>query len=148
LTGQSLGEIQDCSELYGFGRGIAAALVEVMPDKQQLPPTPPIDPAVIWWGPNYQDAARDHGPRIDYLAPNPYARSKSGNGMAVASLLCGLVGLLLFGIILGPLAIIFGAIAIGAANKNGGGKGMAIAGLLLGCVDLLVLLVFLAMVMK
>jgi len=88
---------------------------------------------------------------MDPQAPNPYAPPpKTGNGMAAASLICGIVGLLLFGIILGPLAIIFGAIGLGNANKNpiGAGKGMAIAGLVLGVVDLLVVLVFLGMFMR
>ena len=66
--------------------------------------------------------------------------------MAIASLVCGLVGLLIFGFVLGPLAIIFGAVGIGKANKLGGkGKGMAIAGLIIGAVDVLLIIVFLAL---
>jgi hypothetical protein len=72
-----------------------------------------------------------------------------GNGLAVASLVCGLVGLIFFGVILGPLAIIFGAIGIGKANQIGGkGKGLAIAGLVIGVVDLLVFFVVFALVFK
>jgi hypothetical protein len=88
---------------------------------------------------------------MDPQAPNPYMQQQPrGNALAVASLICGLVGLLLFGIILGPLAIIFGAIGLSNANKNpiGAGKGAAIAGLVLGCVDLLIVFVFIGLVMR
>jgi hypothetical protein len=68
--------------------------------------------------------------------------------MAVASLVVGLIGLLIFGVVMGILAIIFGAVGIGKANKLGGkGKGMAIAGLILGIVDILAWIVILAAVM-
>jgi hypothetical protein len=70
-----------------------------------------------------------------------------GNGMAVAALVVGLIGLLLFGVVMGILAIIFGAIGIGKANALGGkGKGMAIAGLILGVVDILAWIIILATV--
>ena len=72
---------------------------------------------------------------------------KQGNGMAVAALVCGLVGLVLFGILLGLLAIIFGSIGIGTANKRGGaGKGMAIAGLILGCVDMILFIAIIGII--
>ena len=38
--------------------------------------------------------------------------------MAVASMYCGVIGIVLFGIILGPLAIIFGRIAIKRIDEN------------------------------
>lgn len=53
---------------------------------------------------------------------------RSTNGFAIASLVCGLVGL-------GILAIVFGAIALSQTNREPerwSGKGMAIAGLVLG----------------
>jgi hypothetical protein len=67
----------------------------------------------------------------------------SGTGFAIASLICGLAGLLLFSIILGPLAIIFGAVGIAKANANpiGAGKGMAVAGLVFGVIDLVLFFV-------
>jgi hypothetical protein len=70
---------------------------------------------------------------------------QGGNGMAVASLVLGLIGLLILGPLMGILAIIFGGLGIGKANRLGGkGKGMAIAGLVLGIVDILVFLVIIA----
>jgi len=62
------------------------------------------------------------------------------NGKATASLVLGLVGLLLFGIILGILAIIFASIAKREINESPRGTfrngGSATAGLVLGIVDL------------
>jgi hypothetical protein len=57
------------------------------------------------------------------------------NGLAIASLVLGLVWVYWIGSI---LAIVFGAIAIKQINQSRGwqtGKGMAIAGLVLGIVE-------------
>src|SRR4030043_388958 len=70
------------------------------------------------------------------------------SGMAVASLVLGLVGLF----VIPPssiLAIIFGAVAMNQTNKNPNlkGKGMALAGLVLGIVAIVfwvILIVILA----
>lgn len=64
----------------------------------------------------------------------------TGNGMAIAALTCGLVGLALawvpvlfvLGAVLAVLAITFGAIALGRARARGHGRGFAIAGLVTG----------------
>ena len=63
---------------------------------------------------------------------------KKRSGLAVASLVCSLVGVLLVGVVLGPLGIILGGVAISNVNQNPrgyGGKGMALAGLIIGIVD-------------
>lgn len=63
----------------------------------------------------------------------PYgAPASRGGGKAVWSLVCGIVGLLCFGIILGPVAIVLGR----AAQREGRPGGMARAGEILGYVDL------------
>ncbi|MFJ6698880.1 DUF4190 domain-containing protein [Streptomyces sp. NPDC091272] len=67
--------------------------------------------------------------------------TRSGtNGLAVAGLVCGIIGLFLFNIILGPLALIFGIIAY----KQTGGSGMSKAAIALGIVDLVVFGILLA----
>lgn len=55
-----------------------------------------------------------------YNTPGGYpgGQPQAGNGLAIAGLVCGIVGLLIFNIILGPLAIIFGAIGLSRANKG------------------------------
>ncbi|MFF1549176.1 DUF4190 domain-containing protein [Streptomyces sp. NPDC058291] len=65
------------------------------------------------------------------------------NGFAVASLSCGIIGLFLLNIVLGPLAIIFGAVARRQAGVRSG-AGMAKAGIILGIVDVVLWLVLLA----
>ncbi|MET9112028.1 DUF4190 domain-containing protein [Streptomyces zhihengii] len=68
--------------------------------------------------------------------------ARSGtSGLAVASLVCGIIGLLFFNVILGPLAIVFGAVAL--RQSRGGGAGMAKAGIALGIVDLVIFTVLL-----
>ena len=62
-----------------------------------------------------------------------------GKGMSVAALVCGIVGLFFGGLILGPLAIVFGAIGM-----KRDGRGMAIAGLVCGIVATLFSLLILA----
>ncbi|MFJ9741214.1 DUF4190 domain-containing protein [Streptomyces sp. NPDC101166] len=65
------------------------------------------------------------------------------NGMAIASLCCGIVGLFLLNIVLGPLAIVFGSVALRQAGTRNG-AGMAKAGIVLGVVDVVLWLVLLA----
>jgi hypothetical protein len=62
------------------------------------------------------------------------------NGLAVASLICGIVGLLIFNVILGPVAIVLGAGGRRQAPAKGG-AGMAKAGIVLGVIDLVLFLV-------
>ncbi|GMQ56047.1 hypothetical protein AN1V17_04390 [Vallitalea sediminicola] len=64
-------------------------------------------------------------------------------GLSVASMVCGIVGIVFFcfwylSIILAVLAIIFGAIFLNAnkENEDKTGRGMAIAGLILGIITI------------
>ena len=72
--------------------------------------------------------------RTDTGAATPAAGS---NGLAIAGLVCGLVGALFFSVILGPLAIIFGGIGWSRANRGARHRGMAIAAVILGVIDLI-----------
>lgn len=73
--------------------------------------------------------------------------TSQGNGMAVAGFVCSLVGLFLFGIILGPLGIVFSAIGLSKAKKEGRPlRGLALAGLILGIVATLGWLIVIAAV--
>lgn len=59
------------------------------------------------------------------------------SGMAIASLVLGIVGFVFFPFVPSVLAIIFGVIGINQVNSSKGaigGKGMAVAGLVLGIV--------------
>lgn len=66
-------------------------------------------------------------------APPPPAR---GNGAAVGSLICGLLGCLPY--ITGVFAVILGIVGIRKTRRPGvGGRGMAIAGLVLGLISII-----------
>ena len=75
--------------------------------------------------------------------PPGYGYGEAGparnDGKAVASLVCGLVGLVLAGIILGIVAIVLGVQSRKAIDASAGqlkGRGMATAGLVLGIIDI------------
>lgn len=58
------------------------------------------------------------------------------NGMALAGFICGFAGLFFFGVILGPLAVVFSVIGLNKAKREGRPlRGLAIAGLILGIVS-------------
>lgn len=73
------------------------------------------------------------------------------SGLAIASMVCGILSLVffwvpLFGFLLGIIAIIFGAVAIRQIGRepNLGGRGMAIAGLVCGIVGVAGWVIFIA----
>lgn len=78
-----------------------------------------------------------------YTGSEPATRSGS-NGLAIAALVCGIIGLFLFNFILGPLAIIFGGIGVSRANRGAGHRGMSWAGVVLGIIDILLFAVLIA----
>ncbi|MFF9488562.1 DUF4190 domain-containing protein [Streptomyces sp. NPDC014676] len=61
------------------------------------------------------------------------------DGMAVASFVLGLLGLLVLNVVLGPTAIVLAAVALWRGTAR---RGRAFLGLGLGVADLLVLAVF------
>jgi uncharacterized membrane protein YvbJ len=67
-------------------------------------------------------------------APAPAAKGERTSGMAIASLILGILGFIFN--LLAILAIIFGAIGISQTNRdpNLKGRGLAIAGLVLGII--------------
>jgi hypothetical protein len=69
--------------------------------------------------------------------------STRSNGLAIAGLVCGIVGLFLFNIILGPLAIIFGGVGLSRANRGAAHHHMAMAGIILGILDIAIFVVML-----
>jgi hypothetical protein len=81
--------------------------------------------------------------------PYDHKRTNELQGLAVASLVTGIVGFFVFGIPLGAMAIVFGTIALSKIKSNPGlsGKGMAIAGLILGIIDIIGALVVINLLM-
>ena len=84
-------------------------------------------------------------PTMAPASPSSYAPQQS-NGLAIAGLVCGLVGLLFFSVILGPLAIIFGGVGLSRAKQGAPHKGMSIAAIVLGIIDLILFVILLAAV--
>jgi len=69
-------------------------------------------------------------------APTPKATGRDADGMAVASFILGLVGLLVLNIFLGPIAIVLACAALYRGTTR---RGRAFLGLGLGIADLVVL---------
>ncbi|MDN0199581.1 DUF4190 domain-containing protein [Streptomyces sp. S.PNR 29] len=64
---------------------------------------------------------------------------RDADGMAVASFILGLIGLLVFNVFLGPAAIVLAGVALWRGTAR---RGRAYLGIGLGVADLLVLLAF------
>lgn len=66
--------------------------------------------------------------------------TKTTNSLAIASFVCSIVGLFVFGIILGPLAIIFANKAKSTMSENEQGNGLADAGKIIGWIEVSIIL--------
>ncbi|WP_225837888.1 DUF4190 domain-containing protein [Streptomyces sp. NK08204] len=64
------------------------------------------------------------------------ARTRDADGMAVASFILGLLGLLVLNVFLGPVAIVLAAVSLWRGTAR---RGRAWLGLVLGAADLAVL---------
>jgi hypothetical protein len=67
------------------------------------------------------------------------------NGLAIASLVCGIVAAMFASLLIGGLAVVFGAVARRKISRSNGGlkgNGMALAGIILGAVGVILWLVF------
>ncbi|MFD4024041.1 hypothetical protein ACFWRV_11040 [Streptomyces sp. NPDC058576] len=84
------------------------------------------------------DAPAGPDPDADARTDTPAARAvgREADGLAVASFVLGLVGLLVFNIVLGPMAIVMALLALVRRTRR---RGRARLGLALGVADLAVL---------
>ena len=80
-----------------------------------------------------RQAATPSYPNVQYGPQPPYPTPRRTNGLAIASLILGIVWIYWIGSV---LAIIFGHVALGQVKRDQSqdGKGMAIAGLVLGYI--------------
>ncbi|WP_405516524.1 DUF4190 domain-containing protein [Streptomyces canus] len=69
----------------------------------------------------------------------PRTGARDADGMAVASFVLGLLGLLVLNVFLGPIAIVLASVALWRGTAR---RGRAYLGLGLGVADLLVLVAF------
>lgn len=79
--------------------------------------------------------------RTETRAERPTGR-RDTDGMAVASFVCGLLGLLVLNIFLGPIAIVLASVALWRGTAR---RGRALLGLGLGVADLIVLAALVSM---
>lgn len=71
--------------------------------------------------------------------------ARAGNGLAITSLVLGIIGVIGVIFISSVPAIIFGGVALARVNSGrGSGRGMAIAGLVLGIIGTLLSLLVIA----
>ena len=84
-----------------------------------------------------------NNPPQSQMPSGPGGARSQGNGMAVASLICSLLGFCI-PFVGGLLGIIFGMLGIKRARVTGNGNGLAVAGLVIGIVSLLGWVVFAA----
>jgi hypothetical protein len=75
---------------------------------------------------------------VDLQRVYPWVDDPHRNGLAVAGLVCGVVGGVFFGVVLGPLAIVFGGIGWARGRRGEPHLGMAIAAVVFGVVDVVV----------
>jgi hypothetical protein len=126
-----------------------------MDPNQYQPPTyeqpPTYDPGTAQ--PYPQPPAYDQGYSQGYGYPQPNAYPGYGgpmpaktSGMAIASLVLSLLGLVFILPVVGPvLGVIFGHMALGEIKRSGGaieGQGLAVAGLVIGYILLGITLIF------
>jgi hypothetical protein len=107
------------------------------------PPSGAAAPVAGWPQPAYQPPYQQTPYQQSHARPTP-----GTNGMAVASLVLGLVGLVTFWLVAVPniLAIVFGFVGRNQIRNSGGvqeGDGLAIAGIVLGIVGSVIFVIVL-----
>lgn len=104
------------------------------------PPTPPAPPPAP---PPSSGPPPASGPQTTGYG---YQTSPKTNGLAIASLVLGIAGLVFYACgVASILAVVFGFIARNQIDRSGetqGGRGMAIAGIIMGWIGIALLVIF------
>ena len=80
-------------------------------------------------------------------AAQPAPEKLRASGMAMAGFILSLASLIVFGVILGPLAIIFGAVGLSEINKDErSGRGFAAAAIIIGTISFLFSVIYLILI--
>lgn len=111
------------------------------------PPTPAVPSSQSSWSPvGLPPQAPSPGWGSNYpTPPGGYAIQKKEQGLAIASLVCGILSFLCCSVFTGIPAIVLGIMAINKEKTDPDrytGKGMAIGGIVLGAVSILILGVY------
>ena len=120
-----------------------------------FPPPPPGAPPP-GYGPPPQGGPPAYGsPPSYYPQPQYGIVAPPSNGIGTAAGVLGIIAIILSfvpyidfaGVLLGILAIIFGAVGMGRAKRMGGhGRGMAVTGLVLGIISVALFVILLVVV--
>lgn len=126
-------------------RSVTAVIFRCRPIDEGSEPQAGIEIVLRW--PVVADASTgSNGGAASTSAPLSPPPAATGSGMAIASLVFGVVSVflgILVPLIPGGLAIVFGGVGISNANHRGApGRGMAIAGLILGILSVLAFVVY------
>ena len=85
-------------------------------------------------------------PAPEPIPEAPPPASEGTNGLAIASLICGILSIVCCGLLSGIPAIIMGHMAVGRIKLSGqGGRGLAMAGLIMGYISIVFTIIFLLM---
>lgn len=106
--------------------------VSATPTAPVAPTTPAAAAAPVYPAAGYAQPGYAYGTNYGYVG---YVTQVPNNGMAVASMVCGILALVLCGVLTGIPAIIMGIVARRQIRTSGGaqqGDGMALAGLIMG----------------
>jgi len=97
----------------------------------------------------YGTPPQQFGGQQPYVQPQQQNESGSGKGLATASMILGIIGVV-FGCCVGALSILPGGVALGlgiaALAKKTDGRGMAIAGVVMGALAILFALIWIILV--
>lgn len=74
--------------------------------------------------------------------------TKKTNGLAVTSFVCAMVGIVVAGLIMGILAICFGAVGLSRSKyfPEESGKGFAITGIVVGIIEVIIMIIYIVTV--
>lgn len=74
--------------------------------------------------------------------------TKKTNGLAVTSFVCSMVGIVIFGLIMGILAICFGAVGLSRSKyfPEESGKGFAVTGIVVGIIEVIIMIFYIVTV--
>ncbi len=132
-----------------FCTNCGADLMEQTQAEQQAISQQPTYQQADYQQPNYQQPTYQQQYQQQYQQPNyqqpmyqqPMANTDPGRGLAIASLVLGIVSFLCFPAITGVLGIVFG----GIAKSKGSKSPMAVAGIVCGAIGIVLWIVMLCL---
>ncbi|HIQ22933.1 MAG TPA: DUF4190 domain-containing protein [Planctomycetes bacterium] len=142
IVGQTLVDCPSCGAVHHaacWGEHGGCGTYQCAPARRQLEPN--VQPAIRITAADVDRAVplpkpQSHSTPPPILPPARQPEPAERNGLAVAAFVVALAGIVLFGPVTGLVAIVLGALALGAIHQKGQrGMALAVAAVLLGVVD-------------